>query len=96
MIIEIARFRTAPGAADIFLAVFGTAAPLLTRASGYLWHSIGSQVEDRDQVTLLVGWRSLADHVQLFEPSDDHAKMMAMLAPLLDGEPDVHHVEAAL
>ncbi|SFH54660.1 Heme-degrading monooxygenase HmoA [Palleronia marisminoris] len=94
MVIELAKFQLAPGKTGAFLNAIDEAAPLLQGAPGYRGHSIGLGVEDPGTATLIVAWRSHADHVARFEPSEAHQALMDRLDGLYEGDVEVVHVDA--
>ncbi|SFD50632.1 antibiotic biosynthesis monooxygenase family protein [Roseivivax sediminis] len=94
MVIELAKFRLTPGKAGAFLNAIDEAAPLLQGAAGYRGHSVGLGVEDPGTATLIVAWRSHADHVVRFEPSEAHQALIDSLDGLYEGDIDVLHVDA--
>ncbi|SFI53248.1 antibiotic biosynthesis monooxygenase family protein [Albimonas pacifica] len=94
MVIEIAHFRLAPGKAAAFFEAMVTAAQFLRTAEGYRGHVVGRGVEAPDTASLIVAWRSHADHVDGFEPSEGHDRFLAALEGLYEGEIGVAHIEA--
>lgn len=94
MVIEIANFRLAPGKTEAFFNAMDQAVVLLRGAQGYRGHTVGIGVESPKTATLIVAWRSYADHVELFEPSEAHEQLIGMLDGLYEGEISVVHVEA--
>ena len=94
MVIEIAIFQLAPGKTEAFFNAMDEATVLLGAAQGYLGHTVGLGVESPETATLIVAWRSYADHVELFEPSELHERFIGMLDGLYEGEVGVVHVEA--
>ncbi|MEQ8898594.1 MAG: antibiotic biosynthesis monooxygenase [Roseovarius sp.] len=94
MVIEIANFQLAPGKTEAFFNAMDQAAVLLRAAEGYLDHTVGIGIESPETATLIVVWRSYADHVELFEPSEPHEQFIGMLDGLYEGEISVVHVEA--
>lgn len=95
MIYEIASLPVRAGQADGFTKAFNDVTHLLTRAQGYEGHMLTQGIETPSHFTLIVQWQTLADHTQLFEPSEDHQVFMAGLERYFAGEPTVYHVRAA-
>jgi heme-degrading monooxygenase HmoA len=94
MVIEIANFQLVPGKTGAFFNAMEEAAVLLRTAPGYRGHTLGLGVEAPGIATLIVLWRSYADHVEQFEPSKSHEQFIGMLDGLYEGEISVVHVEA--
>ena len=94
MVIEIAHFRLSPGKSEAFFDALDKAAVLLRAAQGYRGHTAGHGVETPHIATLIVAWRSHADHVEHFEPSAAHDQFLGMLEGFHEGDIDVFHVEA--
>ncbi|MGX0976259.1 heme-degrading monooxygenase HmoA [Roseovarius sp. MBR-51] len=94
MVIEIANFQLAHGKTGAFFNAMEKAAVLLRAAQGYRGHTVGLGVEAPGIATLIVVWRSYADHVEHFEPSTSHEQFVGILDGLYDGEISVMHVEA--
>jgi len=95
MIYEIASLPVSANDIDAFTSAFRDVTHLLTRAKGYQGHVLTQGVETPSHFTLLVQWRSLEDHTQGFEPSEDHQVFMAGLQAYLAAEPTVYHVLSA-
>lgn len=91
MIHEIALFPVKSHQTQSFERAFAEVSHLLTRAKGYQGHLLMQGVEEPAQFTLFVQWESLADHIQVFEPSEDHRVFMQGLEEYLAGEPSVQH-----
>jgi heme-degrading monooxygenase HmoA len=94
MVIEIATFQLVPGKTGAFFKAMEKAAIHLRTAQGYRGHTVGLGVEAPGTATLIVAWRSYADHVEHFEPSTSHQQFVGLLDGLYDGEISVMHVEA--
>jgi len=94
MVIEIANFQLAPGKTGAFFDAMEKAAVLLRSAQGYRGHTVGLGVESPGTATLIVVWRSYADHVEHFEPSKSHEQFIGILDGLYEGEISVVHLEA--
>jgi heme-degrading monooxygenase HmoA len=92
VITELALLHLQPGSKVAFEAAFGESAHLLQRADGYLGHRLMPTLDDQDLYLLEVTWRDLAAHVEGFEPSNDHARFVAALVPLLLRDVVVAHV----
>ncbi|MFK8251932.1 antibiotic biosynthesis monooxygenase family protein [Ancylobacter terrae] len=95
MIYEIAMLPVYRDHIENFRQAFAKVAPLLSRAEGYQGHLLAQGVETPELFHLIVRWRSLADHTQGFEKSQDHETFMAGLQEYFSDEPRVHHIEGA-
>lgn len=96
MVIEIARFHVAPEQQKGFFAAFAEVKAYVEQAEGYQSHIISQEIEDPSRISLLVKWRSYADHVELFEPSKAHEIFINALIPFFTGDVEVFHFNAAL
>lgn len=96
MVIEIARFRVEPDQQKSFFAAFADVKAYVERAKGYQSHVIGQEVEDPSRISLLVEWRSYEDHVELFEPSEEHEIFISALMPFVKGDVEVFHFNKGL
>ncbi|GAB58006.1 antibiotic biosynthesis monooxygenase family protein [Rheinheimera nanhaiensis] len=96
MVIEIARFHVAPEQHKAFFNTFADVKTYVEQAEGYQSHIISREIEDPSRISLLVKWRSYADHVELFEPSKAHQMFINALMPFITGEVEVFHFNAAL
>lgn len=95
MVIEIARFQVAPEQQQGFFDAFAGVKAYVETAEGYQSHLISQEIEDPSRISLMVEWRSYADHVELFEPSEEHKIFINALMPFLQGEVEVFHFTAA-
>lgn len=91
MVIEIARFQVAPDKQKGFFDAFADVKAYVEKAEGYQSHIIGQEVEDPSHISLMVEWRSYKDHVELFEPSEEHEIFINALMPFFEGEVEVFH-----
>src|SRR4051812_13373187 len=95
MVYEIASLPIRADQVDAFTSAFRDVTHLLTRAKGYQGHVLTQGIEMPSHFTLIVQWRTLEDHTQGFEPSEDHQVFLAGLQAYLSAEPTVDHVRAA-
>jgi len=95
MILEMAVLRVKPGQGSAFQEAFKTAAPMISRAAGYLGHSLHKCIEVPDQFLLLVRWQTLEDHTNGFRGSPDYQRWKALLHHFYDPFPEVLHYELA-
>jgi len=93
MIYEIASLTVQNQHVESFKHAFAEVTPLLVRAPGYSGHFLAQGIESPQQFTLIVRWRSLADHTPRFEASEDHGVFMMGIQGYLSAEPTVYHIE---
>lgn len=96
MIYEFALLPVKADQTGAFQRAFDEVVHLLARAEGYQGHWLMQGLETPSHFHLLVQWRSLEDHTQRFEPSEDHQVFMTGLEGYLDAEPSVFHVRGSL
>jgi heme-degrading monooxygenase HmoA len=89
---ELALLGIRPGDEEAFESAFACVAGLLAAADGHLHHRLVRSVDQANVYLLEVEWRDLAAHVDVFEPSDAHARFMAALSPFFASDPSVIHV----
>jgi heme-degrading monooxygenase HmoA len=94
MVTELAFLSIRPGEHASFEAAFACVSGLLAAADGHRAHRLVPSLDHADLYVLEVQWRDLAAHVDMFEPSDSHARFMAALEPFFAAEPRVLHVPA--
>lgn len=95
MVYEIASLPIKPDRIDAFRRAFSEVAHLLSRAKGHQGHRLLQGVETPSHFSLVVQWRTLEDHTEGFEPSEDHRVFMTGLQAHLAAEPSVRHVRMA-
>lgn len=95
MIHEIALLPVKADQVDAFKWAFHAVEHLLTRAKGHEGHWLMQGIETPSHFHLIVQWRTLEDHTQGFEPSEDHQVFMRGLQNYLAAEPSVQHVRTA-
>lgn len=96
MVIEIARFHVALDQQKGFFDAFANVKAYVEKAEGYQSHVISQEIEDPSRISLMVKWRSYEDHVELFEPSEEHEIFINGLMPFLQGQVEVFHFHTAL
>lgn len=96
MVIEIARFHVTLDQQKGFFDAFANVKAYVEKAEGYQSHVISQEIEDPSRISLMVKWRSYEDHVELFEPSEEHEIFINGLMPFLQGQVEVFHFHTAL
>ena len=95
MVYEIALLPVHKEHIEPFRRAFADVEPLLKRAKGYGGHLLAQGIETPQVFNLIVRWRSLEDHTQGFEESEDHRVFMMGLEEYFSEEPQVYHIEGA-
>lgn len=89
---ELAFLSIRPGDSEAFETAFASVAGLVAGAEGHIRHRLVRSLAQANVYLLEVEWCDLAAHVEAFEPSDAHARLVATLEPFLTAEPSVIHV----
>lgn len=92
MILEVTTLPIRPGEMDRFFGGWSRAEPVLAAQPGYVAHTIGINVEEPDKVTLLITWRTLEAHTELFAKSKDFPIFIDCFSRHIDGEAEIFHV----
>ncbi|OAV54435.1 monooxygenase [Rhizobium sp. WYCCWR10014] len=93
MIYEIAVLPVHKEQLEAFRQAFAEVLPLLSRAEGYRGHILAQGIETPEVLNLIVRWRSIEDHTQGFEASEDHEAFMRGIQDYFSEEPKVYHLE---
>ncbi|MFJ2485323.1 antibiotic biosynthesis monooxygenase family protein [Pseudomonas sp. NPDC087639] len=93
MIYEIALLPVHQQHIEKFRHAFAEVTPLLSRAKGYIGHTLAQGIETPHQFNLIVQWQTLEDHTPGFEASEDHRIFMLGLEEYFSQEPTVYHIE---
>ncbi|GAA3993347.1 antibiotic biosynthesis monooxygenase [Comamonas faecalis] len=92
MIVEIADFKVEPARHEEFGQTLKKAADaVLSKATGYLGHSILSCIETQGRYILTVHWESLDAHTIGFRQSPAFAEWRAIIGPYFAEPPHVEH-----
>lgn len=92
MIVEVADFKVEPAKHEQFGAALKTAADtVLSKATGYLGHSILSCIETQGRYVLTVHWATVEDHTTGFRQSPAFADWRAIIGPYFAQPPHVEH-----
>ena len=92
MILEHAVITIRPGTADEFEAAVAEARPLFAAAKGFVSLHLHRGIELPDQYVLLVGWETVADHVEGFRESEGFTRWRALVGPYFESPPVVEHL----
>jgi len=96
MIREVARIEIDPVDTERFEAAVAQAIPHFRAAEGCRSFRLDRSVDRLGQYWLVVGWDSVAAHVDGFRSSSGFQAWRALVGPFFVGPPDVDHVETAL
>lgn len=92
MIVEIADFRVDPQNHDAFgQALRQGVQSVLSKAQGYMAHSILACMETPGRYVLTVHWQTLEDHMVGFRQSQAFADWRAIIGPFFAQPPHVEH-----
>lgn len=91
MIIEIAEIRVREGCEAAFEQKVAEAEPLFRRAPGCLSMALRKMVEEPCRYQLVVGWRTIEDHTEGFQKSEDFPRWRALVGDFFAGPPTVSH-----
>jgi heme-degrading monooxygenase HmoA len=94
VIVEHAEINVTTGREDEFVAAFPQARAVLSQADGFRWAELHRGVERTSTFLLLVGWDTLAAHVDGFRSSDLFVQWRAIIGPFFAEPPRVEHYAA--
>lgn len=95
MIVEIADFRVDPKDHEAFgQALRRGGQTVLSKAQGYVAHSILACIESPGRYVLTVHWKTLEDHTVGFRQSPAFADWRAIIGPFFAQPPHVEHFTA--
>jgi quercetin dioxygenase-like cupin family protein/heme-degrading monooxygenase HmoA len=93
---EVAVIRVKAGTGAAFEQAVATAAPLFQAAHGARTLTLQRSEEDPLEYRLVVGWNSVADHMQGFRDSAAFAEWRRLIGDFTDGPPQVSHLRTVL
>lgn len=94
MIVELADFKVEPARHEEFGQVLQAAADtVLSRAAGYLGHTVLGCIETRGRYVLTVHWETVGDHTMGFRQSPAFADWRALIGPFFVQPPHVEHFQ---
>lgn len=92
MIVEVADFKVEPAQHDEFGQALRTAAnTVLSKATGYLGHTVLGCIETKGRNVLTVHWETVGDHTIGFRQSPAFADWRALIGPYFVQPPHVEH-----
>ena len=92
MILEVADIRIAPGRQAAFdEAIARGVDTVISRAEGFLGHSVVRGVESPERYLLQIRWATLEDHTVGFRESPAFAEWRAIVGPFFAAPPVVEH-----
>ncbi len=92
MIVEIADFKVDPAQHSEFgLVLKNAVATVLSKADGYLGHSVLACIETPGRYVLTVQWQTVEDHTVGFRQSTAFAQWRALIGPFFAQAPHVEH-----
>jgi len=92
-ILEHALLDVVPGEQAAFETAFAEAQAIIAGMPGYRWHRLERCLEQPHRYLLLVGWDSLAAHVEGFRGSAEYQRWKALLHHFYEPFPTVLHFE---
>ncbi len=91
MILEHALLRIAPGHEQDFEAAFAEARTVVAQADGFISLQLWRGVEEPGTYRLLIGWESVAAHMEGFRGSALYERWSELLRPHFSAPPEVAH-----
>jgi len=95
-IVESVVLPVRPGFEGAFEAAFATAERLISRADGYVSHTLRRGIEHSSTYLLSVVWESVDAHEQGFRGSEDYQEWTRLLHHFYEPLPQVFHYGADL
>ena len=96
MIREIATLTIDPAEAARFEAAVAEARPLFEASGECLGFALERVIETPGSYRLVVGWTSVAAHMERFRESENFQKWRALAGPFFTRPPEVVHTEQVL
>ncbi|MFQ2252044.1 antibiotic biosynthesis monooxygenase family protein [Aeromonas hydrophila] len=93
MILEVAPLQVIPVQAAAFELAFSRAQRIISTMPGYGGHQLQRSLTDPHRYLLLVNWRRLEDHTQVFRGSPQYQQWKALLHHFYDPFPMVEHYQ---
>lgn len=93
MIHEVATIEVTAGSEDAFVDAVRTAVPLFAAAKGFLSVGLQRSIEHPQRYHLIIGWKTVDDHMIHFRNSTSYAKWRDLAGPFFAAPPVVEHVE---
>ena len=96
MILEVAILNVKPGQEKQFEIDFAAAGQFISSIKGYVKHSLGHCIEQKNKYILLVNWENLEDHTVGFRQSTQYLEWKKLLHHYYDPFPTVEHYELTI
>ena len=96
MILEVAILNVKPGQEKQFEIDFAAAGQFISSIKGYVKHSLGHCIEQKNKYILLVDWENLEDHTVGFRQSTQYLEWKKLLHHYYDPFPTVEHYELTI
>lgn len=96
MILEVAILNVKSGQEKQFETDFATAGQYIGSIKGYVKHSLGKCLEQKNKYILLVDWENLEDHTIGFRQSSAYLKWKTILHHYYEPFPTVEHYETII
>jgi heme-degrading monooxygenase HmoA len=93
MILELVILNIKEGQEKRFEADFEIAGQYIRSVKGYIRHSLGKCLEQKNKYVLLVDWESLEDHTISFRQSAQYLEWKKLLHHYYEPFPVVEHYE---
>lgn len=93
MIREIAVLTIDPSESARFEAVVAEAKPLFEASEDCLSFALERVIEEPGRYRLVVGWTSVAAHLELFRESENFRKWRDLAGPFFVAPPEVVHTD---
>ena len=93
MIWELARIAVRPGQETAFEVAVAEASGLFRAAEGCISFRLDRSIDHACGYLLVVGWRRIEDHMDLFRNSPAFQQWRALVSPHFEIPPVVEHVE---
>ena len=96
MILELADIRIQPGQQAAFDEAIARGVAVISKARGYIGHSVHKGIESPERYVLQIRWETLENHTVDFRGSEAFASWRAIVGPFFAGPPTVEHFNLLL
>lgn len=96
MILEVAMLQVKDGLQENFEVDFKNASQYISAIKGYICHSLGGCLKQKNKYILLVEWENLEDHTIGFRQSDQYLSWKTLLHHYYEPFPTVEHYETIM
>ena len=93
MVLEVASLQVRPGQASEFEETFKKAQPIIAAMKGYVSHELQRCLEVENRYLLLVRWKTIEDHTEVFRNSPQFPEWRRLLHHFYDPAPTINHFE---